>query len=109
MIRVTGVTSETGNVGGVPPAVANTYSLQLNTKPFTSSVCGPSPNPNCKGWQQFIYSNSVVAFIQYWLLRYDTACPATWNQFTFSGGTTIYCYRNNSGGAAVRSAPAAWG
>jgi hypothetical protein len=66
---VTGVTSESGNVGGAPPAVANTFSLQLNTKPFTTSVCSPSPNSGCRGWQQFIYSNAGVAFIQYWLLQ----------------------------------------
>jgi len=104
---VTGVTSETGNVGGVPPAVANTYSLQLNTKPFTSSVCGPSPNPNCKGWQQFIYSNSGVAFIQYWLLQYNTACPAGWNTFSFPMSADIYCWENGPNAVGVPVQPIA--
>src|SRR6185503_8017188 len=36
---VSGVTSETGQENGSGPQVANTYSLQLNTKPFTTSVC----------------------------------------------------------------------
>jgi hypothetical protein len=40
----TGVTSETGQVGGSGPQVANIYSLQLNTKPFTTPMCAGSPN-----------------------------------------------------------------
>jgi hypothetical protein len=34
---VTGVTSESGKVGGSPPEQANVFSLQLNTRPFTTS------------------------------------------------------------------------
>lgn len=103
---VSGVTSESGNVGGNPPAVANTYSLQLNTKPFTTSVCGPSPNPGCLGWQQFIFSNSGSAFIQYWLLKYNTTCPAGWNTFSFPPPSTdVYCWRNGPNATAVASQP----
>ena len=99
---VTGVTSESGNAGGLPPAVANTFSLQLNTKPFTTSVCSSAANPAaCQGWQQFIYSNSGSAFIQYWLLRYNTTCPSGWNTFSFSGSTDIYCWRNGTNAASV--------
>jgi hypothetical protein len=63
---------------GQPP---DTYSLQLNTKPFTGTeACNGSPNPNtCQGWEQFIYSTSGGGgFIQYWLLNYGppgTSCP----------------------------------
>jgi hypothetical protein len=103
---VSGVTSESGNVGGSAPAKANVFSLQLNTKPFTTSVCSPSPNPGCLGWQQFLYSNGApgsngVTFIQYWLLRYNTTCPAGWNTFSFSGSSDIYCWRNGAGAASV--------
>ncbi|WGM37699.1 VWD domain-containing protein [Caulobacter sp. NIBR1757] len=94
---VTGVTSETGQVGGMGPQVANAYSLQLNTRPFTSPVCAASPNPGCQGWQQFLYSSGYGTFIQYWLLRYNTACPAGWTTFQFSGDPDIYCYRNSTG------------
>lgn len=86
---VTGVTSETGQVGGVGPQVANTYALQLNTKPFTTPKCSGSLNPAvCQGWEQFLYSNSNGVFIQYWLLNYNTACPAGWIAYS------NHCYKN---------------
>jgi hypothetical protein len=103
---VTGVTSETGPEGGVGAGVANTYSLQLNTRPFTTSVCNPSPNAGCRGWQQFLYSSSGGSvFIQYWLLRYNTTCPGGWNSFSFPGSTDIYCWRNGPNAAAVARQP----
>jgi hypothetical protein len=103
---VTGVTSETGQVGGTGGQVANTYSLQLNTDFFTTSVCGGSPNTGCRGWQQFVYSSSSQAiFIQYWLIQYNTTCPAGWNTFMFSGSTDIYCWRNGANSATVAKQP----
>jgi hypothetical protein len=87
---VTNVTSETGS--GAAPG-ANTFSLQLNTNTFTTSVCTGS---GCLGWQQFVYSNGGVAFIQYWLLNYGAACPSGWNTYT-SG----YCWRNGPNAASV--------
>jgi hypothetical protein len=61
-------------------APANSYSLQLNTKPFTTQTCNTSPAPaSCQGWEQFVYSSSGNGFIQYWLLNYGpggTSCPA---------------------------------
>jgi hypothetical protein len=85
---VTGLKSETGYGGQ-----ANTYSLQLNSDFFTTSVCNGSSDPqDCAGWEQFVYSNSGVAFIQYWLLDYGSKCP--------SGGWMEYegsCYRNSNG------------
>jgi hypothetical protein len=99
---ITGVTSETGQVNGSGGQVANTYSLQINTKPFTNSVCGGSPNAGCLGWQQFIYSSSSQAIlIQYWLLRYNTTCPSGWNTFSFPMSTDIYCWRNGANTATV--------
>jgi len=102
---VTGLTSETGTTFGLncsnPVTTANTFSLQLNTKPFTTSVCSGSPNQGCQGWQQFVYSNQGVAFIQYWLLQYNTTCPAGWNTFSFPGSTDIYCWKNGPNGVSV--------
>jgi hypothetical protein len=101
---VSGVTSESGPIGNTGPAVANAYTLQLNTNFFPSSVsCTGSPNPGCQGWQQFVFENNNVshrAFIQYWLIKYNTTCPAGqgWNQFSFTGSTDIYCWKNNTGG-----------
>ena len=84
---VTGLKSETGYDGE-----ANTYSLQLNSNFFTTSVCNGASNPaDCLGWEQFVYSNSGVAFMQYWLLDYGSRCP--------SGGWMEYegsCYRNST-------------
>jgi hypothetical protein len=98
--NITNVTSESGPIGNTGPAVANAYTLQINTNPFTSTACSGSPNPSCQGWEQFVFWNDGTAgsiFIQYWLLNYNATCPAGWNQFTFTGGTTIYCWRNAAG------------
>ena len=105
---VSGVTSETGVVGGTGGQVANTYSLQLNTRPFTTTRCSSGGNPvGCRGWQQFIYSNAGFAFIQYWLLQYNATCPSGWNTFTFSGSTDIYCWRNGANSVSVPTQPIA--
>src|SRR5579862_3621622 len=61
--RVTGVTFEEGY------GQFNSYSLQLNVKPFQTPVCAGSANPsNCLGWQQFLLAPEV--FMQYWLIGY---------------------------------------
>jgi hypothetical protein len=91
---VSGVTSETG--GGV----ANSYSLQLNSAPFTSPVC--AGHPGCQGWEQFIFSNpgsgSSSSFIQFWILNYASTCPAGWSTYS------VHCYRNGPA-VAVPSQP----
>ena len=46
--------TETGQQNGRGPQVPNTYSLQVNTNHFIVPQCSPSPNPQCRGWQQFI-------------------------------------------------------
>ena len=81
--------------------VANDFSLQLNTAPFTSPMCsGPGIGSGCKGWQQFVYATSVnEIFIQDWLLGYDTTCPADWTQYQSD------CYRNTA--ASPWNGPAA--
>ncbi|HYK30418.1 MAG TPA: hypothetical protein VEV63_00600 [Streptosporangiaceae bacterium] len=97
---VSGGATETGQQNGTGPQVANTFSLQLNAKPFTTPVCAGSPNPGCLGWQQFIYSTTFnEVFMQYWLLRYNTTCPVGWNTFMFPMSTDIYCWRNSAGGS----------
>jgi hypothetical protein len=99
---VTGVTSESGPIDNTGPSVANAYTLQVNTNFFASSACAGSPNTACSGWEQFVFENtgsSGRAYIQYWLIRYNTTCPTGWNQFSFSGSTDIYCWKNDSGGA----------
>ncbi len=73
---VVGVTSLTGPDGD------NSYSLQLNTIPFTTSVCDGATNPTaCSGFQQFIYSNSGALFMQLWLLGFGPNCPADFGHF----------------------------
>ncbi|MEA2554565.1 MAG: hypothetical protein QOJ65_2741, partial [Fimbriimonadaceae bacterium] len=84
---VTSVTSESGLVNNTGSAVANAYSLQLNTNFFASTVAG-SP-PGCRAWEQFVLQNdggtstTSVAFIQYWLINYGTTSPpgSGWIQF----------------------------
>lgn len=84
---VTGVKSETGYAGQ-----KNTYSIQLNSQFFTTTVCNGATNPSsCLGWQQFVYSNEGTAFMQYWLINYGSKCP--------SGGWMAYsgdCYKNSA-------------
>ncbi len=107
--NVVNVTSESSPIGNVGPPVADAYTLQINTEFFVSTACVLSPNPGCRGWEQFVYANdgsSGFVFIQYWLIQYNAACPAGgWNQFQFTGDPDIYCYRNSPGAAAVPNQP----
>ena len=100
---VSGVTSESGPIGNAGPSIANAYTLQINTNFFSSTVC-PATSPLCKGWQQFVFENTgsiARVYIQYWLIKFNAPCPggAGWNQFSFTGSTDIYCWKNNSAGA----------
>jgi hypothetical protein len=85
--KVTGVKTETGLLG------ANDYSLQLNSNFMNTATCkGASVPANCLDWEQFVYSSGYdVAFMQYWLINYNNACPGGW----FSYGTD--CYTNSNG------------
>jgi hypothetical protein len=72
---------------------ANTYSLQANSNFMSGSpACNGASNPaNCLAWEQFVYSSSSdAAFMQYWLINWDTTCPSGWN--SVSGD----CYKNSS-------------
>jgi hypothetical protein len=100
---VTGVTSETGPVP--PPGTGsalNQFSLQLNTNFFTTPMCNGAATPSqCLGWQQFVYSNTGVAFVQYWLIFFNTTCPAGWITSTVSGSSEIDCFMNGSNSLSV--------
>jgi ABC-type phosphate transport system substrate-binding protein len=87
--------TEAGQQNGTGPQVANTFSLQLNAKPFTSPTCSGSSAPaSCQGWQQFIYSTTTnTVFMQYWLLYYNAACPAGWTTYSVGGAT--FCYKDS--------------
>jgi hypothetical protein len=105
---VTNVTSESSPIGNTGPPVNNAYTLQLNTNFFASTACSGSSGTACQGWEQFIFANdgsSAFTFIQYWLLRYNNPCPSGWNQFSFTGSSDIYCWRNSSGAVAIPMQP----
>jgi hypothetical protein len=106
---VTGVTSESGQINNTGPSVANAYSLQLNSNYFASTACSGAAVPaTCQGWEQFLFVNdgsTGFGFIQYWLLQYNTTCPAAWIQFSFPGSATIYCYKNSTNSVAVPNQP----
>jgi hypothetical protein len=83
--------SGTFDTGSTVTSVGN-FSLQLNSAPFTSPACSTALVPAvCQGWQQYIYSSTFnVVFMQYWLLNYNTTCPAGWMT---SGGD---CFKNST-------------
>jgi VWD domain-containing protein len=107
---------------------ANTYSLQLNTVPFTDtaagSPCSHSPNPSdCQEWEQFVYPSSGGGGIQYWLETYGpsgTLCPTPrgascvqgfsstdgWCPFSFTTGGEVYCVVNAPGSTTAAAVPA---
>lgn len=87
-LSTNGVASETDSVNGL----ANSFSLQLNSRPFTNSttvnLCTGAANPSkCQGWAQFVYDNNspppycpACGGIQYWLVPYGGAtCPSGWS------------------------------
>jgi hypothetical protein len=105
---VTGVTSETDSDAGA----ANTFSLQLNTNRFTTSNC--SSSATCVGWQQFLFSTNgctnaqgtvPCAFMQYWMIFYNQACPTGWNTNNPPSppwpANTTNCWKNGTNGAVV--------
>ena len=101
--------TESGPIANSGPSITDAYTLQMNTNQFTSAACAGSPNPSCKGWEQFVYVNdpsSHYVFIQYWLIQYNTTCPSGWTQFSFSGGTSIYCYQSTTVSSLTAGHPA---
>jgi hypothetical protein len=82
---------------------ANHYTLQLNVKPFTTSVC---EGPKCTGWEQFVYySPGTDVFIQYWLIEFENSeheCPSGWNKYPTSVGYD--CWKNGTNSAYLNKA-----
>ena len=103
-----GVT-ENGLVGNPGTSQTDAYSLQLNTNTFApSSGCTTGSGPNCRGWEQFIYENndsSRQTFIQYWLIAFNTTCPAGWASYAYPGPTDISCYRNSASASLPADQP----
>jgi hypothetical protein len=62
---------------GNNPNTPNAFSLQINSQFFWTPACDGFAN--CKGWQQFIYSqnqcNGPCVFMEYWLINYGPSCP----------------------------------
>ena len=98
--------SESGQIAASGPLIADAYTLQINTDFFMSTACSGSPNAGCRGWEQFVFENNNVshrAFIQYWLIAYNTNCPAGWTQVP--SPPDIYCViLSNSSGAVPTTA-----
>ena len=101
--------AESGPILNSGPAVANAYTLQINTDNFSSTACKDSPNPNCKGWEQFVYENNNSVhqgYIQYWLIKYNAPCPSSaWTQFGFTTTSDIYCYQSTGTSALMAGHP----
>jgi len=107
--NVTNVTSESGPIANTGPPVADAYTLQINTDFFKgSTACAGSPNPDCLGWEQWIYwnfgSGNGRASMQYWLISYNKTCPANqgWNQVALFGTS---CWKDSAQAAAVPNQP----
>jgi hypothetical protein len=104
---VTNVTSESGQISNAGAALPNTYTLQINTDFFTTTTCNASPNPACRGWEQFVFENNPVshrAFIQYWLVNFDGPCPANFQSFPTGPGHNHCVQLSNTSGAVPTSA-----
>jgi hypothetical protein len=70
------------------------FALQLNTELFSTPACSSAPTAAaCKGWEQFIYSNSGKVFIQFWKINYsnNSNCPKSWTYSKAGSG----CYFNS--------------
>jgi len=88
--------------------------FQVNSNSFITPYCNASPNPNCRGWQQFVTRGSrgvgggtenAYVYMQYWLLGYNTGCPSGWDSFTDTGPCSGNCCWMNSPGAGDAQYP----
>ncbi|WP_162907615.1 discoidin domain-containing protein [Allorhizocola rhizosphaerae] len=89
--NVSGVTSVSSPITPGGPAVANAYTLQLNTNYFKTPACAGAAFPDlCGGFTQFVFANngtSGLVYIEYWLLSYNTTCPAAFAPVILGGDT----------------------
>jgi hypothetical protein len=114
--------TDTPSISESSPGGANDFALQLNSNLFDTDSCTPPQptpptppipkSPDCKGWQQFIFSNfNHGAFIQYWLIRYfrnrpacspdvdvehGGCCPSDWSAAKVADPDVAGCYRNSA-------------
>ena len=105
---LTNVTSESGPIANAGPSLADTYTLQINTDFFTTSVCSSSPTASCRGWEQFVFENRSSihrAFIQYWLINFDTTCPTNFQPVPLGGHTDCVQLSNLSGAVPTTAVP----
>jgi hypothetical protein len=94
--------AETGPWGG-NSSVANAFTIQMNTRFFTTSVC--AGHAGCQGWQQFIYSqnqcNGPCVFMEYWLINFGSPCPSgPWLQ----SGSSCFFNSASTGAPAITAA-----
>ncbi len=105
---LTSVTSESGPIANAGPTHPDTYTLQINTDFFTTTVCSASPSASCRGWEQYVFENNPSnhrAFIQYWLINFDTTCPANFMSFPLGGHTDCVQLSNLSGAVPTTAVP----
>jgi len=96
--------TETGQYDAKGPQLANTFGLQLNTRPFATAAC--SGVNGCRGWQQFVYdSYGHQVYIEYWQLNYTTSCPSGWT--AYPNGSEGDCYTNSPANSAAPALTAA--
>jgi hypothetical protein len=95
--------TEKGKVNNTGNAVANAFSLQLNSNWFSNSpLClGSSKPSNCTAWQQFLYlydnngSQSQIV-MQYWVFGYGgTNCPSGFTYSPSTNGSLAGCFMNS--------------
>ncbi|MEV6693430.1 cellulose binding domain-containing protein [Micromonospora sp. NPDC051196] len=96
------------------PAMANSYTLQLNTNHLKVRECASSPTPAlCEGWKQFIFANTPQTvpneppsrlYIDYWLLAYNPdasqgkPCPRDWTEIPDDGEVHCWLRRERAAG-----------
>jgi hypothetical protein len=75
------VTPGTTEIGA---GTTDSFSLQLNSRPFTTTTC--AGHAGCQGWEQFVFANNspspycTCIYVQYWMINWGTtACPAGWS------------------------------
>jgi hypothetical protein len=99
--------TETGQVNGMGPQLANTYTLQLNSQmqPDIPECSGASDPAKCLGWEQFVYgTDNNHLYIQYWLMNYNNTCLSGWNTYQSPSSSAIDCW-TNSAASTVGSTP----
>jgi hypothetical protein len=86
-----GISEASGAPPGTSGAIANSFSLQINSNTFTNSVttplCSGAASPSmCRGWEQFVFQNNLppsyctaCVSVWYWLVPYGgPSCPTGW-------------------------------